>query len=67
MKQAKKVKKPTCCVISEQPYRSEGRGVNQDYDMVRVTMDLPRREWIELRRTWGDKVGLMFQIEGEQA
>ena len=37
--------------MSEQYYRSEGRGVNCDADMVRVTIKMPRIEWKQIRKS----------------
>lgn len=31
--------------VKEQTFRSEGRGVNLDDDMVRVTIDVKRTHW----------------------
>lgn len=49
--------------INEQPYRSEGRGVNQEDDMVRVTLDLPIRQW----RSLGIRESLMAEAKKTKA
>jgi hypothetical protein len=35
-------------IVKEQPFRSQPE-VNQSDDMVRVTLDMPRREWSKLK------------------
>ena len=32
-------------IIKEDKFRSMGKGVNENYDMVRIVMDMPILEW----------------------
>ena len=35
-------------IVEEKEYRSEGRKVNQSYDMVRVTIDMTKNDYYKL-------------------
>jgi len=39
-------------LVKMDKFRSAGRGVNEDYDMVRVAIDMPLFQWNIIRDKW---------------
>jgi len=37
-------------IIKEDKFRSTGKGVNENYDMIRIVMDMPIIEWHRILR-----------------
>ena len=37
-------------IIKEDKFRSTGKGVNENYDMIRIVMDMPIIEWHRMLR-----------------
>ena len=42
-------------LVKMDEFRSAGKGVNEDYDMVRVTIDMPLKQWNIFRREGASK------------